>query len=189
MSKKLVTKELPDILPVSIADLSSGELLVLVHSYKHNISEPFVLCTRGREIILINEDLANIEESIQIIQEIMGMKYLDHAEGLLNDFEKLHGKDAADVLLYIWFDWIKERQAVEVNRQAQEVLAKIKKCRLKNKAKKESAIINELFNIGFGIYGGERKCDFNAGEENVFLYGYMLGMKSSTQRGGVIHAE
>lgn len=183
MSKKLVTKELPDILPVSVGDLSSRELYVLFYSYKYEIGKPFVLCTRGRETILINEDLPNIEESIQLINEIMGVKYLDQAEDLFGNFKKLHGEDATDVLLYIWHDWRKERQAVEVNRKAQEVLAKIKKCKLKKKAQEESAIIDELFSIGFGIYGGDRKCDFDAGKENVFLYGYMLGREYAARKG------
>lgn len=182
MSKKLVTKELPDILPVSVGDLSSRELYVLFHSYKYEIGKPFVLCKRGLETILINEDLPNIEESIQLINEIMGVKYLDQAEDLFDDFEKLHGKDATDVLLYMWMDWREERKAVDVNKQAQEVLAKIKKCKLKKKAQKESAIIDELFSIGFGIYGGDRKCDFDAGKENVFLYGYMLGREYAARK-------
>ena len=172
MSKKLVTKELPDILPVSVGDLSSRELYVLFHSYKYEIGKPFVLCKRGLETILINEDLPNIEESIQLINEIMGVKYLDYAEGLFDDFKKLHGEAAFNVLLYIWHDWRKERQAVEVNRQAQEVLAKIKKCRLKKKVQKERDIIDELFSI-----------DFDAGKENVFLYGYMIGREYASRKG------
>lgn len=188
MSKKLVTKEIPDILPVLSEDLSAGEKYILIHCYKHNIGEPFVICTRGRETILINKSLPSIEETIQLINKIMAMKYLDKAENLFDQFKNLHGENASDVLLYIWMDWREKRNAVEINKRSVKVLDEIGKSRLKRKFIKEKDIINELFSIGFGTYDGEAKCDWDTGKKYVFLYGYLLGMKQSAQRGGATHA-
>lgn len=178
MSKKLVTKEIPDIIPVRGEDLSVGEKFALIHCYNHNVDEPFVVCTRGRETILVNKELPNIEDTIRLINKIMAMKYINSkTEKLFDDFQKLYGKDASTVLLYIWLDWRKERESVDLNNRAMDILEKIKKSKLMKKYRRENDIISELFSIGFGTYEDGAKCDFDKGKENVFLYGYLQGIK------------
>lgn len=178
MSKKLVTKEIPDIIPVSSGDLTSSEVWWLLNQYDINNSVKFVVCTRGKETILINKELSNIEEATQLISKIMAMKYLNSkTEKLFDDFQKLYGKDASTVLLHIWLDWRKERESVDLNNRAMNILENIKKSKLMKKYRRENDIISELFSIGFGIYEDGAKCDFDKGKENVFLYGYLQGIK------------
>lgn len=179
MSKKLVTKEIPDIIPVSSEELGTSEKFILIHLYKHNAQEPFVVCAKGRETILINEQLPNIKETMKLINKIMEAKYLDKAEDLFDQFEKLHGKDAAAVLLNIWMDWRKEVQGVDRHKRGMDALSEIKKGRLIQKSKKCSDIIQELFNIGFGLYDDGTKCDCSKGAEYVYAYGYMQGLKAA----------
>ncbi|MFR8171207.1 MAG: hypothetical protein ACLU9Q_10350 [Marvinbryantia sp.] len=179
MSKKLVTKEIPDILPVSAENLSSLEVWLLLKQYDVKNPAEFVVCRRKMETILVNKELPDIEETIQLINRIMAVKYLDKAEGLFEQFKKLQGERASTVLLYIWMGWRKERQAADLNKRALNTLNEIKRNRLVRKSRKEKDMISELFDIGFGVYNDEAKCDWDKGKEYVFEYGYMQGMKAA----------
>lgn len=114
-----------------------------------------------------------------MINRIMAVKYLDKAEGLFEQFKKLQGERASTVLLYIWMGWRKERQAADLNKRALNTLNEIKRNRLVRKSRKEKDMISELFDIGFGVYNDEAKCDWDKGKEYVFEYGYMQGMKAA----------
>lgn len=57
MSKKLVTKEIPDILPVSAENLSSLEVWLLLKQYDVKNPAEFVVCRRKMETILVNKEI------------------------------------------------------------------------------------------------------------------------------------
>lgn len=177
MSKKLVTREIPDILLVTEKDLSYGEVFILIHRFEHNVGKPFVICRRGRETILINSELPDIMAAIDLINKIMAIKYLDRAADLFDKFEQQYGKDASKILLCIWMDWRKEVQDVDRHKRGMDALGEINKSRLIKKAQKDSDIIKELFDIGFGLYDDSAKCDISKGAEYAYAYGYAQGMK------------
>lgn len=177
--KRFVTREIPDIRFLSAKDLTSRDKMILIYSYHHDINEPFTIGIRGKETILLNEELKDAEETVRLINEIMATKYLDKAEHLFDEFKRLNGDNAATILLYIWNDWRKEKRAAELNQRAQDILDEIKSRRLRQKIRKEKAIIDELFSIGFGTYDDKAECDWDKGKENTFLYGYLLGIKAS----------
>lgn len=57
-------------------------------------------------------------------------------------------------------------------------LKKSKSLRIHWTVKRNKEIINELFDIGFGIYEKGTKRDYQQGAENAFMYGYLLGVQS-----------
>ena len=107
---------------------------------------------------------------------IMHSKYLP--EKLLDRFQELTNDDADRILIRIFHDWYEEKRKKSLHDSALAELKKSKSLRIHWTVKRNKEIIHELFDIGFGIYEKDAKCDYQQGAENAFMYGYLLGVQS-----------
>lgn len=156
--------------------LTSTDWFRLIRIYK---IKKYTILYRNEERIYINPAVENSKEISEIIQVLFREKCLNRkAEKLLDEFEKLTDKETHNCLFKIWIDWKNKVKKLELHNQAESVLKQARSKRLYYKAKKNREIINELFDIGFGIYDKEVKTDYQKGAENTFMYGYLLGMEN-----------
>lgn len=106
----------------------------------------------------------------------MRSKYLP--EKLLDRFQELSNEDADRILIRIFHDWREEKRKKSLHDSALAELKKSKSLRIHWTVKRNKEIIHELFDIGFGIYEKDAKCDYQQGAENAFMYDYLLGVQS-----------
>lgn len=183
----LVTREVPEIIPISADDLSSSNLFWLNYSEGTDKSE-FVICRSKKDRILVNKSLPCLDDIVSLIDQIMRQEYMDEdgiTENLFNSFANVAGKKAEGTLIYIWRKWRKERRKVEDNERAKEVLAKIEKGNLKRYLEEmgdREGVLEEISSIGFGTYDEKAHCDFEKGEKNAFLYGYLCCLEDIKKR-------
>lgn len=168
----LVTRKVPEIIKIGADELTPKELYYLNRVHKTDKSD-FVLCRSGKERILVNKSLPYTEKISELINQIMGKEFLDDVEELINTFSSIAGERATDELLFVWRKWRRERRKVKAKEQAEESLTRIKKERLKRYLEGREEIVEEMFSIGFGTYDEKAHCNFEKGEKNVFLYGYL----------------
>ena len=109
----------------------------------------------------------------------MASKYIP--EKLFDIFLSLTDKQSHDILLKYWMNWREEINKRELYNKALEMLKASKSLRVHWKVKRNKELIKELFDIGFGIYEEEANADYQKGAENAFMYGYLLGVQSTSQ--------
>lgn len=172
----IVVRDVPYVYAVSANELEGNDSFRLEKIYHVN-PENFVLVKHSKECIVLNKQLDNLAEIKETIEKVMRSKYLP--EKLFDKLQTLTDKKTADILLECFLDWKKELQKRELHRQALSVLKSAKGLRISWKVKRNREIIKELFDIGFGLYDKEAKCDFQQGAENAFMYGYLLGVQAS----------
>lgn len=176
----IVTRDIPYTYAISADELKSEDIFRLERIHHVN-PKNFVLVKHTRECIVLNKGLENLKEIEEIIKKVMQSKYLP--EKLLDRFAELTDSESSYILQMYFNDWRKELAKRELNRQALSMLKSAKSLRISWKVKRNRQIIKELFDIGYGLYEKEAVCDYQQGAENVFMYGYLLGVQS--QNGGV----
>ena len=176
-----VNRDVPYTCAIYPDELSDSDIFCLerVHYVdpKH-----FVLVKHARECIVLNKDLKDLKEIRDVIDKVMQSKYLP--EKLLDRFEELTDRKSASILQGYYIEWRDELRKREINRQALLLLKSAKSMRISWKVKRNSHIIKELFDIGYGIYEKDAICDWQKGAENAFMYGYLLGVQA--EKGGVV---
>lgn len=170
-----VTRDVPYTYAISADELKPKDIFHLERIHHVN-PENFVLVKHTRECIVLNKELENLKEIKEIIEKIMQSKYLP--EKLLDRFSELTDSKSSYILQMYFLDWKEELRKRELNRQALFMLKSAKSLRISWKIKRNKQIIKELFDIGFGVYDKEAKCDWQQGAENAFMYGYLLGVQS-----------
>ncbi len=155
--------------------LNFADWLELLGTQKNN---KYTILYRDEEKIYINPKAENSQEVFEIIPVLLKQKYLNkRTEKIFDKVEKLVDKKTYNYIFKIWHKWREKVIQMELHSQAENIIKQIKSKRLSSKARKNSEIIRELFDIGFGLYEEKRKIDYQKGAENAFLYGYMLGME------------
>ena len=110
----------------------------------------------------------------------MEQRYFNtRTDRLYQQFTDLAGEKACNVLAGIWHDWRKERIEAEAKEEAEKVLQRVRKRRIKKNLRKRTEIIGKVFSIGFGIYDKSAKADFQKGAENAFMYGYLCALEDA----------
>ena len=166
---ELIKRDIPFICTVSAKDLNAADRFMLEKIHKVSVDN-FILVDHKKDCIFINKDLDNVSE----IKE--HSKYLP--EKLLERFQELTNDDADRILIRIFHDWYEEKRKKSLHDSALAELKKSKSLRIHWTVKRNKEIIHELFDIGFGIYEKDAKCDYQQGAENAFMYGYLLGVQS-----------
>ena len=172
---ELITRDIPFICTVSAKDLNAADRFMLEKIHKVSVDN-FVLLDHRKDCIFVNKDLDNLSEIKKLIIKIMRSKYLP--EKLLDRFQELTNEDADRILIGIFHDWREEKRKKSLHDSALAELKKSKSLRIHWTVKRNKEIINELFDIGFGIYEKGTKHDYQQGAENAFMYGYLLGVQS-----------
>lgn len=180
---KLIKSELPKVVLIGKEELKGDDLFILNHKYKTDRSE-FVLFMRYKDELYINKDLDYREDILNLVSEILKTRFLNNKlEKLLDKFEEYVGEKAANVLLFVWSDWRKERMKYEDIMNVEEMLRNARKKQIHRTAKKHRRKIRDAFDIGFGLYREEDKCDWQQGAENAFMLGYLMGMQKQIEKG------
>lgn len=174
--RTLITRKTPYICAVSPADLGSGDRFILEKGHKVS-ADNFVLVDHRKDCIFLNENLDNLAQVKDLINRIMQSKYLP--EKLFDKFKSLTNNDADTVLLHIYSDWRDEIRKKALHDLAMDKLKKSKSLRIHWTVKRNKEIIRELFDIGYGLYDKDAKCDYQQGAEYAFMYGYLLGKQNS----------
>lgn len=169
--ERIVRRDIPHTYAISADELRANEIFALK---RYNTEkDDFVLVRRSDECIVFNKDLENLQEVRELTDKIMQSKYIP--EKLLDRFSEIAGEKAEHILLDYYSDWRKEQKKKELNQAALRALKNAKKCRISQTVKQNKTIIEELFNIGFGLYEERAVCNYQQGAENAFMYGYLLG--------------
>lgn len=156
--------------------LTSTDWLRLISVYKN---KKYTILYRGEEYIYINPAVENSKEISEIIPALFRQKYLNKkSERPFDEIEKLIDKETTEYLQAILAKWRKKVKKLELHNQAESILKQARSKRLYYKTKKNEEIIEELFDIGYGLYDKEAKADYQKGAENTFMYGYLLGMEN-----------
>lgn len=176
--KSVITRDIPYMYESSADELSSSDIFRLERV--HNVSpKDFVLVKNGRECIILNKENDNLERIKELIEKVMRSRYIQ--DKLFNEFESLTDRKSADILLWYYSEWRNEVETMELHKQALQMIKSAKGLRISWKVKRNRKIIKELFDIGFGVYEVESVCDWQKGAENVFMYGYLLGIQSQKE--------
>lgn len=154
--------------------LNEKERMLIKYVYHMDKYTVFYDC---REHILVNPEIKNSKELINIIKKIFNDRILyQRTEKMFNEVAAMTDEQTANELRHAWLEWLKKVRKLELNETAKKILKDVRSNRLYYKAKKERELIKELFNIGFGIYDDKDDCNWQQGAENVFMYGYLMGM-------------
>ena len=172
---ELIKRDIPFICTVSAKDLNAADRFILEKIHKVSVDN-CILVDHKKDCIFINKYLDNVSEIKELIIKIMHSKYLP--EKLLERFQELTNDDADRILIRIFHDWYEEKRKKSLHDSALAELKKSKSLRIHWTVKRNKEIIHELFDIGFGIYEKDAKCDYQQGAENAFMYGYLLGVQS-----------
>lgn len=172
---KLIKREIPYICTVSANDLNSTDRYRLEKIHKVPIDD-FILVEHRKDCILVNKDLDNLAQIKDLINKIMKSKYFP--DKVFDQFQKLTTESADNILIGIYLDWHHEKMKKTLHDSALAELKKSKSLRIHWTVKRNKEIIKELFDIGFGLYEKDAKCNYQQGAENAFMYGYLLGVQS-----------
>lgn len=172
----ITTKKEPDIIMVSPLELTGRDVLRLKHKYGTETGN-FTISSRGCDVILLNRDIEGAEEIRALVLNIMKRRYCNDSltEKLLGEFEERTEKAAYLALFSIWHDWREARQQADRKEQAEWYIREFKNQRLSTQGPKKKGMLQMLFNIGYGLYDGRHRCDFETGQLYCYLYGYMCG--------------
>lgn len=152
-------------------------------SMVHGIRE-YIILYDNEEHIYINPASDNSQRIFEITNKLFKQKYINsRGERLLDEIIELAGKETEKYLYMVWIKWRDKVKHMELNAQAGDIIKRMRSERLYCKAKKNSKIIMELFNIGFGLYDDTATNDFQKGADNAFMYGYLLGMEETIKKG------
>ncbi|MBD5528414.1 MAG: hypothetical protein HDR02_08410 [Lachnospiraceae bacterium] len=172
---KLTTLKRPEIIMVSIPQLTAMDKYRLLHIYETRPSQ-FIISCRKSDVIILNRDMEKIEEILQLVQDIMDRRYLNSlTEKMLNRFRDLTSDEANMIILSIWSAWRAARQQAEMKEQAEWMIREFKRNRLTSKARKSKEMLKMLDYIGTGIYEGNGKYDPDTGRAYCYMYGFMQG--------------
>ncbi|MDE5801885.1 MAG: hypothetical protein K2I22_03085 [Lachnospiraceae bacterium] len=173
--ENITTKKEPDIIMVSPLELTGRDVLRLKHEYETE-TDGFTISSRGCDVILLNREIEGAEEIRALVLNIMGRRYCDDSltEKLLDEFEERTDRAAYLALFRIWHDWREARQQADRKEQAEWYIREFKNQRLALSQKKKG-MLQMLFHIGYGLYDGNHRCDFETGQLYCYLYGYMCG--------------
>ena len=175
----VVTRNIPQIVLIDREELGTIDRIVLSTLYKTGIDES-VICPHQKETIYLNKSLEYSKKLIPIINKLMEQRYFNtRTDRLYQQFTDLAGEKACNVLAGIWHDWRKERIEAEAKEEAEKVLQRVRKRRIKKNLRKRTEIIGKVFSIGFGIYDKSAKADFQKGAENAFMYGYLCALEDA----------
>lgn len=177
--QRVVTRKIPRIVPIRAEDLKKDDLYHLKYMCGTE-TEAFAVCDSRPETILVNRSLAYAEDMIPVIKKLMGQKYLNaRTERLMDQFEKAAGEKAARALFSIWTRWRREQTEADLKKTGDEILRRAKEKHIPKYLRGRENIIHTVFNIGFGLYSDDAKCDHETGAENAFLYGYLCCMENN----------
>lgn len=138
----------------------------------------------NKECVCINPSIVGSKRLVEIVKELFCKKYMSgSAEKLLDETKRITDEKTVDILVEIWFEWKKKVKELEINECANIALKRVRSHRLYYRARKEKEVIRELFDIGFGVYDEKGHSNWQQGAENVFMYGYMLGMEANEMGG------
>lgn len=175
--RELITKKQPEIILKKEELLRGRHWLAIRNIYK---MEHYTIVRDHKECIFVNSEAKGYERIVGILKKIFVCRLLNkETEKLFDELKVLTDEKTSDAALTMWIDWRKEVRKLELNEQAHTILKEARSNRLYYKSKKQREIINELFDIGFGLYEQEAKCDFQQGAENAFMYGYLMGMRAN----------
>ena len=175
MTKLLQGKE-PVVVFLEEDMLTSTDWFRLINVYKN---KKYTILYRNEEHIYINPVVENSNEISEIIPVLFKERCLNRkTEKFLDEFEKITDKETTEYLQAIWSKWRKKVKKLELHNQAESILKQARSKRLYYKTKKNEEIIEELFDIGYGLYDKEAKADYQKVAENTFMYGYLLGMEN-----------
>ncbi len=172
---KLTTLKRPEIIMVSISQLTAMDKYRLLHLYKTCPSQ-FIISCRKSDVIILNRDMEKMEEIRQLVQDIMDRRYMDSlTEKLLNRFRDLTSDEANWIIISIWCEWRAARQQAEMKERAEWIIREFERNRLSSKARKGKEMLKMLDYIGTGIYEGNGKYDRDTGRAYCYMYGFMQG--------------
>lgn len=144
----------------------------------------YTILYNNREHISINPSIVESKRLVEIVKELFCKKHMSgSAEKLLDEVKRITDEKTVDILVEIWFEWKKKVNRLEINERANIALKRVRSHRLYYRARKEKEVIRELFDIGFGVYDEKGYSNWQQGAENVFMYGYMLGMEANETGG------
>lgn len=170
--RKVVIREIPEIVEIDKKELTTSDIFRMTWEYKMGMDE-FVILPHKQETIYINKEFSEKENLKNILNEIMGRKYLDaKTEKLLDKMGETAGEKAAEVALYAWSDWREKRMEVERKEEAEALIRRIRRERVPGKGIKYRDSIQGVFEVGSGVYE-ETETKWERGAEYVFMYGYL----------------
>ena len=173
--EKVTTRKHPEIIMVSVSQLTGMDKYRLLHMYNTYPSQ-FKISCRKSDVIILNQDLEEIEEIRKLVLDIMDRRYLDSlTEKLLNRFRDLAGDEANITILAIWNEWRTAREQAERKERAEWIIREFKRNRLSAKARKNKEMLQMLDYIGIGVYETDSKYDKDTGRAYCYMYGYMQG--------------
>lgn len=160
-------------------------LVWMLNSGHHTPTENFILMPYDGGIVLLNKDYPNIERIKEIVLEYVQIdeksRCWKRCEKLYEEFKSLTDKNACDMLFFIDNIYSKRREKARCDKDAREVLKRIRKNHLSSKRRRKEKIIYALYNIGWDektINGG-----FQKGAEYCFLYGYLSAIEDMRKGG------
>lgn len=161
--------------------ISHRDWLIATLAYK---IKRYVILYDNEERIYINPAMENSQKFCEIVNKIFKQRYLNNRTcKLFNEISELTDKETESYLLTVWNEWRKKVKHMELNAQAMDIVKRMRSKRLYYKARKNSEMIMELFNIGVGFYDDTTSRDFQKGAENTFMYGYLLGIEETVKKG------
>lgn len=173
---KLVTRKQPIVMLWREDLLNADDWLIINMVYK---MQEYTVLYDYREHIYINPAIKDSKKLVETVKKIFADQCIyRRTEKLFDEVEAMTDHQTMLVLSEVWYEWREKVNALRLNEQAKGILKQIRSQRLYYKARKESAVIKELFDIGFGIYEDKAKCDWKQGAENAFMYGYLMGMNA-----------
>lgn len=175
--KKIITSDVPCVALGSTNAFNFLDRFKLEKIYKISVDD-FIIVDHRVDFIFLNKNLKNASEIKQLIIKIMGSKYMP--DKLFNKFREYTNPEAENILLKIWINWRAAIRERDLHIEATKALKSAKSLRIHWLVKRNKDIINELYDIGFGIYEEGAVCDKQQGAENVFMYGYLLGAQANS---------
>lgn len=125
-------------------------------------------------IVFVNPDYDRSEKLVEMLDKLFMHQSMNvKANMILDEIEQITDKKTFNMIIMVWKKWREDLERLEVHEQAEKALKEARSKRIYNKSRKEKVIIKELYNIGKG-----KNLDVQQGIENVFMYGYLLGMKA-----------
>lgn len=167
---KQITRKKPVAMLYEEEMLSRAERSIIQNLYK---MEKYTVYDHNG-IIWVNPDLNDSEKLVKMIDKLFMYQTMnDNASMIFDEIEQLADKKTCEIILMTWKKWREELESLKLHEQAEKALEEARSKRIYNKSRKEKEIIKRLYEIGKG-----ESFNIPKGIENVFMYGYLLGMKA-----------
>lgn len=179
--KQVVSRKIPLIKLIGADELDAYQKQVYLFARYQTDIDDFVICDSWPETILVNKTLSYAEDIVPIINKVMNQKYLNDRTGsLMDQFAELAGAKAGCTLASIWREWREKRNEAELKKSGEDILRRARRNHIAKYLRGRKDIIHTVFDIGFGLYSDDLKCDHDKGAENAFIYGYLCCMENNS---------